>query len=182
MVVLMKRLGTITRVLVLAAGCLGALSLQSTPGFQTGKPRPLAVLVNQKNPTTNLTFRQLRSYFKLEQQFWPSKESCVLYLRPTNSDETQVLLKDVYKMTSPELRKYWVSKVFRGEISSKPTVIPTAKAAGSRVKRVVGAITVVLADEVPDGVRVLTIDGKKPDEAGYPLVVPAADSSASAGR
>ena len=65
-------------------------------------------------------------------------------------------------------------KLFRGEISSKPTVIPSSTAAGSHVKKAVGALTVVYADEVPEGVRTLTIDGKQPGDADYPLVAPAA--------
>lgn len=164
---------------------LAALTLAAV-GIAAGMPveevRPdepelvsVAVVVNPKNPVTDLTLRQLRAYFKLEQQYWPSKERCEVFLRPTRSKETEILLDRVYQMSNDELRKYWVGKIFRGEISSKPAVIPSAKAAGARVGSVTGAITVILADQVPDGVRVLTIDGKLPGDEGYPLVADAPD-------
>ena len=130
----------------------------------------LAVIVNPKNSTTNLTFNQLRSYMKLERQFWPDKERCALLLRPSNSPEMKILLEQVYRMSADELRKYWVGKVFRGEIPARPAVVPTAAAAGTRVRKVPAALTVVLSDQMPEGVRALTIDGKKPGDPGYPLV------------
>ena len=163
-----------TKPLVLALALLGA-AMAARPGIagqapQEDPPPVLAVIVNPKNPTTNLTFNQLRSYMKLEHQFWPNKKRCVLLLRPSSSPEMQILLKKVYRTSPDQLRKYWVGKVFRGEISSKPGVVPTAKAAGTRVRKIPAALTVVLANETPEGVRVLTIDGKKPGDPGYPLV------------
>ena len=153
--------------LVVAALSLAARAPATT---QQGEPEVLAVIVNPKNPTTNLTWHQLRSYLKLEQQFWPNKQRSTLFLRPSSSPEMQILLAKVYRMSANELRKYWVGKVFRGEIPAKPAVVPNAAAAGTRVHKVPGALTVVLADQTPEGVRVLTIDGKKPGDPGYPLV------------
>jgi len=134
----------------------------------------LAVIVNPKNSTTNLTFNELRPYLKLERQFWPNKERCTLLLRPSSSPEMKILLEEVYRMNADELRKYWVGKVFRGEIPARPAVVPTAEAAGTRVRKVPAALTVVLADQMPEGVRALTIDGKKPGDPGYRLVGAAA--------
>lgn len=173
----MKALSTL---LVLALGLLtigatAAANRAPREGRGAGREEPdaLAVIVNPKNPTTNLSFTQLRSYLKLEQQFWPSKERVELFLRPTRSTEMELLLSEVYRMSSDELRKYWVGKIFRGEIDARPAVIPTARAAGARVSKIEGALTVVLASEVPAGVRVLSVDGKRPGDADYPLVVPA---------
>ena len=160
--------------LALLSLVVAALSLaaRAPATAQPGEPEvlTLAVIVNPKNPTTNLTWHQLRSYLKLEHQFWPNKERCALFLRPSSSPEMQLLLGKVYRMDANELRKYWVGKVFRGEIPARPAVVPSAAAAGTRVHKVPGALTVVLADQTPEGVRVLTIDGKKPGDPGYPLV------------
>ena len=80
-----------------------------------------------------------------------------------------VLLAKVYETTAPGLRKFWIGKAFRGEIPAAPSVVPTSEAAGTRVNGEAGAFSVVRADQVPEGVRVVTIDGKRPGEAGYPL-------------
>ena len=148
------------------------------PGGSRQETQDLAVIVHPKNPATNLDLDALRTYFKLERQFWPDKKRVKLFLRPSRSLEMQILEDVVYRMSSSELRKYWIGKVFRGEIPAKPAIVPTASAAGARVRDVPEAFTVVLANEVPEGVRVLTIDGKKPGDAGYPL----RQVSASAGR
>ena len=75
----------------------------------------------------------------------------------------------IYKMSNKSLRKYWILKMFSGEIPAKPGHVPSAKAAGKRVRTSRGALAVVDASKVPEGVRVLLIDGKKPGQKGYPL-------------
>lgn len=137
-------------------------------------PVALAVIVNPKNPTIGLTFTELRSHLKLELQFWSNGERATLLLRASDSEETKILLASVYEMAARDLRKYWIGRVFRGEIAAAPTIVPTAAAAGARVRDSEGAFSIVLATEVPEGVRVLAIDGKRPGEAGYPLTAPEA--------
>jgi len=142
-------------------------------GAEEEAPKPravvLAVIVHPKNPVSDISFSELRAMFKLERQFWPNGRRAVLYLRPSESDESKVLLDKVYRMTHEKLQKYWVGKLFSGEIPAKPSYVPTAEAAGSRVSGQEAAFSVVLAGEVPKDVKVLTIDRKKTDDAEYPL-------------
>ena len=84
--------------------------------------------------------------------------------------ESKILRKNVYGMKKAQLRKYWIGKLFRGEIPAKPSVAPTTAAAAARVLKTRGAMSVVLSNHIPDNVRVLTIDNKRPGENGYPLV------------
>jgi len=149
---------------------LGAARPEPAAAPAQAAPRALAVIVNPKNPITNLTFNELRGYLRLDQQFWSSKERLELFLRPDDSPAMQILLDRVYRMTAEELDKHWVGKIFRGEIRAKPKVAPNARAALSRVLKVPGALSVVLAGESTEGARVLTIDGKSPGDPGYPLV------------
>ncbi|NJN14721.1 MAG: hypothetical protein HC813_03685 [Planctomycetes bacterium] len=164
-------------------GRLGiALLLLLASGFaQEGAPAPdkqeppvvLAVLVHPDNPVTDLPLSELRAMFKLERQFWASKERCSVYLPPSKSDEYAVLLDKVYRMKNKKLQKYWVQKLFSGEIPSKPEHVPNAKSAIEKVKAEEGAITVIAfakGEELPKGVKLLTVDGKRPDAADYPLL------------
>lgn len=134
------------------------------------KDVPVAVIVNEKNPVKNISFNDLRALLRMERQFWPHKKRCILFLPRSGSPESKVLLDTIYKMTHRKLQRYWVQRLFSGEIPAKPTYVPNAKAAGSRVRKSVGGLSVVKLSEVPKGVRVLSIDGKKPGDAGYPLV------------
>ncbi|HEX9793037.1 MAG TPA: hypothetical protein VGC54_03560 [Planctomycetota bacterium] len=139
----------------------------------------LAVIVHPDNPVSNLDFADLRAYMRLDREYWPSEQKCVLYLRPRQSVEQQLLQAQVYKMNADQLKKYWYGKVFRGDISAKPSVAPTARAAGVLVGKSVGALAIVLSTEVPDGVKVLLIDGRKPGDQGYPLAGETDSSPAS---
>ena len=79
----------------------------------------------------------------------------------STTDEYDVLLQKVYRMSHKKLQKYWVRRLFSGEISAKPSYVPNAKAAGQEVMKSEGAISIVSAKEIPKDVKVLLIDGKK---------------------
>jgi len=145
-----------------------------TPG-EAPAPRgiTLAVIVHPDNPVTGISFNELRAYLKLERQFWPNNKRCQIYLPPSDSPEGAYLLANIYKLSQRKLQKYWVRKMFSGEIPAKPSYVPSARAAGLQVLQNQGALSVIDAAQVPDKVRVLAIDGKKPGEEGYPLVAPA---------
>ena len=130
----------------------------------------LAVIINAENPTTNLKFRDLRKLLRVDKQYWEKRRRCVLYLPPTASSARTVLLARVFRMTEKELRRYWVTKVFSGDIPREPSVARTARAAGILVGKSEGGLSIVLATEVPKGVKVLKIDGKKPGDEGYALL------------
>jgi len=149
---------------------------KSPAGAEEAKPPKakreirLAVIVNAKNPITKVSFGQLRAYLKMSRQFWPNRKRCDLYLPPHTTDAYAILLDKVYKTTHKKLQKYWVRKLFSGDIPAKPSYAPSAAAAVSLIKKYEGALTVLPADLVPKGVKVLLIDGKKPGDDKYPLV------------
>jgi hypothetical protein len=153
--------------LLLSCAALAA----ARPEEKTKKePLTLAVIVNPKNPVTKVSLAELRAYLKVEREYWPDRKRCDVYLPQSTSDEYDVLLQLVYRMSHKKLQKYWVRRLFSGEISAKPSYVPSAKAAGEQVSKIEGAISVVAAKDVPKGVNVLLIDGKKPGAEGYPLV------------
>jgi hypothetical protein len=157
---------------LLALSCAGVAAARAEDEGSTAKPAPLvlAVIVHPKNPVTKVSFSELRSYLKVDREFWPNRKRCDVYLPQVSSNEYDVLLQKVYRMDNKKLQKYWVRRLFAGEISAKPSYVPSAKAAGEQVLKSEGAISVVAAHEVPEGVRVLLLDGKKPGDEGYPLV------------
>lgn len=157
-----------TSVLLLLVG-LAAFGQDKKPA-KTERVIEAAVIVHPKNSVTKLSLGELRGYLKLERQFWPNKSRCEVYLPTKKTAGYKILLDVVYRMSHRKLQKYWVRKLFAGEIPGKPSYVPSAAAAGKRVLKTVGAISVVDVGAVPKGVRVLLIDGKKPGEKGYPLV------------
>ncbi len=133
-------------------------------------PLELAVIVHPENPVAKASLAELRAYLRVEREFWPNRKRCDVYLPQSTTDEYDVLLQKVYRMSHKKLQKYWARRLFSGEISARPSYVPSAKAAGEEVLKSEGAISIVSAKTVPAGVKVLLIDGKKPGEDGYPLV------------
>lgn len=154
--------------LVLAAVLVSAAVLRADD--RPAKANHLAIVVNPRNATTELTLKEVRATFLLERQFWKDGSRIVLYLRPTGSVEKSVLLEKVYSMSADDLKKHWTSQVFSGKLPAVPSVCRTAAAAIAAVQQSEGGISAVLSSDVTGGVRVLKIDGKLPGDGEYPLV------------
>ena len=157
------RAGVITTALLVAAVSAGGIEPQGPARAQ------VAVIVNAQNAAPDPSLDDLRAIFSLDRQFWPDGRRIVLILPRSSSVPKQVLLDRVYNMSDADLRKFWVGKLFRGAIPSIPMTLTNAPAATSAVLASDGAISAVLATEVPPGVRVLKVDGKAPDDPEYPL-------------
>jgi hypothetical protein len=159
-------------VLWLAGAMLAMASLAGTrPGEDDGKQATvvMALIVHPKNPATDLKLREARQLLKLDRQFWENRVRVDLYLPPRDTDVRTLLLDKVYARSEEELTRYWVGKVFSGEIPREPSVARSHQAAGLLVARAEGGLAVVPANEVPEGVKVLRVDGKRPGDEGYPL-------------
>ena len=153
-------------------GLAGLVLLFSVAGAATQGKQPIAmaVIVHPKNPLRDVTAHELKGYLRLDRQFWPGRKRVQLYLPPSDSPAKRAMNDKIYGMDESKLRKYWVSKVFAGEIPASPQVVKNPEAAGRLVSASEGAVSVVPADEVPPGVRVLTIDSKGPGDEGYLFV------------
>lgn len=134
------------------------------------KPQPVAIVVNSDNPVNGLTLDELRQVLRLDRQFWDDKLRVVLVARPTGEPEQQALLDLVYSMDEKELRRFFVGKLYAGRIPAIPTVVKSGAAAAKIVAQTTGAIAAVSVADVPKGAKVLSIDGKKPGDAGYALL------------
>ena len=80
-----------------------------------------------------------------------------------------MLLEKIYEKTEAQYRHYWIAKVFRAEVMAAPKIISNREMAAELLRAVPGAISLMEAANVPSGVKVLTIEGKRPGDAGYPL-------------
>lgn len=145
---------------------LGALLCLSTPADASGK---IAVVVHSSVNVEGLTFAQLRNVLLGNQQFWPGNQRVTLLVRAPTSDERTVLLRRVYAMSEAQFQQYWIAKVFRAEATSGPRIVTSNDQTGLLVKAIPGAIGLVNASQIPPGVKVLAIDGKRPTESGYIL-------------
>lgn len=165
-----------------AAHLIAGLSIgtpaQGGPAWaQAGSPnarRPpwesLAIVVNPKNPTSNVTLGELREILLGERQWWACKlPRITLTARPRGSAERETLTRTIYRMDDAASDKYFFFEVYRGVLPTSPTILDTAAEVKKFVSRTPGAVGYVRASDVDDSVKILRIDGLFPEDDGYPL-------------
>jgi hypothetical protein len=130
---------------------------------------PVAIVVSPDVPVDDLSFSEVRKLFLGERQFWNPKLRVVLLMRAPVAPERNVVLRTIYQMSEAQFRQYWISKVFRADVSSGPKIVYSNEMASELVNAIPGAVAFVDASQVPKGLKVLKIDGKMPSDKAYPL-------------
>ena len=129
----------------------------------------IAVVVNPDVKVENLTFSELRKILLGERQFWPSGQPVTLIVRAPVAPERTFLLRKVYDMTEAQFRQYWIAKVFRAEATSGPRVVVSNSESTELVGVLSGAIALMDVADVPVGLKILQIDGRRPGDRDYAL-------------
>ena len=128
----------------------------------------LAVVINPKNDTNDLSSAELRQILLGERRFWKNKAPLTIVLRETGSRERDEVIASL-KMSDAEFSQHWRDRVFRGDASAVPLAVPSNGMASQVVRDNPGGVTFVLVRNLSPDLKVLKIDGKFPGETGYPL-------------
>jgi hypothetical protein len=132
---------------------------------------PIAVIVHEDVPVDDISLLELRRIFRGERLFWAGDLTITLLAPPRGSRAREVLLGKVYERHSEaEYQRFWINKLFDKEGQTAPKVTGSPQMSAGLVREIPGAIALVPADRIPRGVKVLRIDGRRPGEAGYPLL------------
>jgi ABC-type phosphate transport system substrate-binding protein len=127
-----------------------------------------AVVVNKANPLNQLSLTELREIFLCNRQSWPNGERIAVFQLPTEAQQRTAFERVVLGMEPGEVAQMWIDRRMRG-MATEPTTVPSIKLLLRLVERTAGAIAYVRQDQVTDTVKVLLVDGKKPDDPAYPL-------------
>jgi ABC-type phosphate transport system substrate-binding protein len=162
------------RTLVLAAAFSAgaALGPKATLGpriLAAQESAAIAIVTNPRTAVSDISFLELRKIFLGEMQFWGDNSRIVLLVRAPVARERDIVLSKIYRMGEAEFQQYWIAKVFRAEVSSKPKIVYSSDMTSELVTALPGAIGFLPLDEVGPGMKVLRINGKLPGETGYPL-------------
>ena len=145
--------------------------LFAAPAQEAGQATPIAVIVNEDVPVDDLSLVELRRIFRGERLFWAGDMTITLLAPPRGSRERRVLLGKVYERGSEaEYKSFWINKLFDKEGQTAPKITGSPQMSADLVREIPGAVALVPADRIPRGVKVLRIDGRRPGEAGYPLL------------
>ena len=129
----------------------------------------IAVVVNREVPVNGLAMYEVKRIFRGEDKYWKSNLPIVLIVPATGTHEREVMLHNVYKMNESQYKQFWVEQIFRAQAFSAPKIADSSVTANELVSSVPGCITLMSANEVRPGSKILKIDNKLPGERGYPL-------------
>lgn len=156
---------------VLLASCAGPLAWAAQARAQPAVPKGalvLVVAVGRETPLKGLDLGELRALFLGEVVDDDVGKKLVALNQPPQTPERVAFDKVVLGMSPEQAGRYWVDRRIRG--GGRP---PRAFEAAQLVRLVAkfpGAIAYLRAEHVDASVRIVTIDGKTPKDAGYPLV------------
>jgi hypothetical protein len=129
----------------------------------------LAIIVNAKNPVSNVTMSELRKIFTAEHRSWDGKE-IVLMVPPPDTPERAIMLHTIYRMNESQYKELWLGKSFRGEVTSAPVAVASRQLANDAAASMTNAVACLPARDVySKGVKILKVEGHLPGEAGYPV-------------
>jgi hypothetical protein len=148
--------------IVLLLALAAATANPQGPGF--------AVVASPDVPVSGVTMAELRKLFLGDKQFWSSNLRVTLLIRAPVARERAVIVWTVCRMSESQFGQHWIGKVMRADCTSSPRQFTSNQAAIDLVRSSPGAIAVVNAAQT-GGLKVLTVDGKKPSEPGYPLQI-----------
>jgi hypothetical protein len=145
-----------------SAACLASLS---SAWAQAGA---IAVVVNDKNPVTNVSIAELRRLFAGEKRSWTGGQPVILFVRTPGCPERLLLLR-LLDMSESEYKRYWTAQVFRGEATAEPVALFSNGMQKEALAAFPGAVALVTLRDVKPGMKVIKVDGRFPAEPGYVL-------------
>ena len=149
-------------------GVLALFPLLAATGPARAVTGDVALVTNPVTPVDNLTLGQTRRLFLGEDTTWTPALPVILLLGEPGSHARSVALRTIYRMSEPEFNQYWIVRMFRGETNGGPKTVSSMVVA-QLVRQLPGSVTFVDAAEVTAGMKVVRIDGKLPNDPGYPL-------------
>lgn len=148
------------------------LVLIATSGYalpvDAGESRiKLALVVAKNSPVTDISMPDLKRLYLGERINAAGEHLIPLNLAPLTRERAG-FDKTVLNMSPEAIARYWIDRKIRGD-SGPPKALDTADLLQRVVARLEGAIGYVPAAELRPEVKIVRVDGKMPNDGGYPL-------------
>jgi hypothetical protein len=134
-----------------------------------GAETDFAVVASPDVPLNSLSLADLRKLFLGDRQFWTANLRVALVMRAPVARERAMVVWTICKMSESQFGQYWIGKVMRADCTASPRQFSSNQAAMDMVRTMPGAIAIVNAAQVQNGLKVLPVEGKLPNQPGYML-------------
>lgn len=159
-----------TRRNVLSAWAAGVAGLAlGTPARRLrAEPRArLAIVVSKASSLTELSSAQLARAYQGDLVDVAGRRLIPLN-RGLSTPERVGFDRAILKMSPDEVGRYWIDRRIRGQ-SGAPRIIDPSDVYQRVIAKLQGSVGYALLQELREDVKVLRIDGKLPNDPGYPI-------------
>ena len=127
-------------------------------------PAQVAVVVNPANAVDELSLDKLRRLYLGQAKTFPNGSHARL---GRHSGSSAVFDRAALGLQPEIVRSRWMAMIFRGEATAIPTELATPDDVKQFVRTHPDAIAFLPAVQADGAVKVITIDGRRPGDAGY---------------
>jgi hypothetical protein len=147
---------------------LDALIIMALACWSDAQTNDIAVVVNANNPVNNVSLADLRKMLTGTKRSWPGGKEIKLITRAPGCRERSALLH-LLAMSEDEYKRYWTAQMYRGEADAPPLVVPSVGMQREAILTFPEGLTLLSAQDVKPGMKVVRIDNMLPGDAGYAL-------------
>jgi hypothetical protein len=155
--------------LLLAIGALLLSLLSLTPSpVRADSDVALAVIVAPSSKMTNISLGDLRRVFQSERLTDPDGNRLIALNHPPKTVDRVGFDKVVLRMDADDVGRFWIDRKIRGG-SGPPRTVESLATLRRVVEKLPGAIGYLRPGQLSNEVRAIRVDGKLPEDSGYPL-------------
>jgi hypothetical protein len=152
---------------LVAALVVGLLALAPRP-VRAGSDVSLALIVSPSSKVTNISLADLRRVFQSERLTDPDGNRLIALNHPPKTVDRVGFDRTVMGMDADAVGRFWIDRKIRGG-SGPPRTIESLATLRRVVEKLPGAIGYIRPGQLSNEVRAIRVDGKLPEDPGYPL-------------
>ena len=145
-----------------------ALVLLAPRAVRAGNDVALAVIVSPESKLTNISVSDLRRVFQSERLTDPDGLKLIPLNHPPKTVDRVGFDRAVLGMDAEGVGRFWIDRKIRGG-SGPPRSVESLSTLRRVVEKLPGAIGYVRPAQLSSEVRVIRVDGKLPEDPGYPI-------------
>lgn len=154
--------------LVLVSAIAVALLALAPRQVRAGSDLALAVIVAPTNKLTNISVADLRRVFQSERLTDPDGNRLIALNHPPKTVDRVGFDEVVMGMDPEAVGRFWIDRKIRGG-SGPPRTVESLATLRRVVEKLPGAIGYIRPAQLSNEVRAIRVDGKLPEDPGYPV-------------
>lgn len=126
----------------------------------------VAVIVHKENNVQNISLQELQDIYLCQKTAWSPRHKISVVSLNYRSSVFEVFFESGLGIKQSQLRRAWIQLALSGK-ADPPTVLKSQNEVIEFVAQNESAVGFVSLDQVSDDVKIVQVEGKGPQDAGY---------------